>query len=206
MAWIKGFTQMATWIKRWRGRTGGKRSSVTNHMHPHHQNHTPLNKSGLSNSYIANVHIASYQIKAFNHQHTTDNKEIESAKVIFSYLLICPVLWLEITAGLLKFEVEVWESVEQVHPPRWRVAHHRCHGEWLNVNERRSADNKQRWFKTVWNRQGSPPPHKAFLPICVRDESTRNKTETKQNNHYYCARAPEASLLWKHKTHLFKKV
>lgn len=61
-----------------------------------------------------------------------DAKQRESHRRGF-YLLISPILWLEITAGLLKSEVEVGESVEQVHPPWWRVANHRCHGEWTSM-------------------------------------------------------------------------
>lgn len=49
--------------------------------------------------------------------------------LLFIYLLICPVAWLEITARLLEHEVEMRESVQDVHPPGRRVAHHGCHGE-----------------------------------------------------------------------------
>lgn len=51
----------------------------------------------------------------------------------FIYLLICPVLWPEVTARLLKLEVEMGKSVQQVHPPRWRITHYRSHGEEKSV-------------------------------------------------------------------------
>lgn len=48
------------------------------------------------------------------------------------YLLVSPVLRLEIAARLFKPQVEVGKSVEKVDPPRWRVAHHRRHGEQMS--------------------------------------------------------------------------
>lgn len=61
------------------------------------------------------------------------------------YLLVGPVLWLEVAARLLESQVEVGKSVEKVHPPRRRVAHHRRHG------EQRSKDSTH--WKTV---EGKP--------------------------------------------------
>lgn len=49
------------------------------------------------------------------------------------YLLVRPVFWSEVTARLLEPQVEMWKFVQQVHPPWWSVANHRCHGEQMSI-------------------------------------------------------------------------
>lgn len=53
------------------------------------------------------------------------------------YLLICPVLWPEITARLLELEVEMGKSVQHVHPPRRGIADHCGHGEETSTGSAR---------------------------------------------------------------------
>lgn len=59
------------------------------------------------------------------------------SEVRFFYLLICPVLWPEITARLLELEVEMGKSVQHVYPPRWGIANHCCHGEETSMGSAR---------------------------------------------------------------------
>lgn len=45
--------------------------------------------------------------------------------------MISPVFWSEITAGLLKSEVEMRGFVQHIHPPWWREADHCGHGKFI---------------------------------------------------------------------------
>lgn len=64
------------------------------------------------------------------------------------YLLVRPVLGLEIAAGLFKLEVEMWESVQQVDPPGWSVTNHRRHDQdnspRFTRQKRSQTENRQR--------------------------------------------------------------
>lgn len=64
----------------------------------------------------------------FLNKHTGGSHQSERSGRYF-YLLVRPVPWLEVAAGLFKPQVEVGESVEKVDPPRRRVADHRRHGQ-----------------------------------------------------------------------------
>lgn len=77
----------------------------------------------------------------FLNKHTGCLHEISGGVL---YLLVGPVLWLEIAARLFKPQVKVGKSVEKVHPPWRRVAHHRRHGEQMSKD---STHHQQGCFK-----------------------------------------------------------
>lgn len=138
------YAQMVTRIKRWRERTGGKRSAVYLRFEVMDKYSIITSPSSccwwvvtdLKQTWVVNIPADICSMPGKSH------------KVLWCtvrcYLLISPVLWLEITARLFKLQVEMRKPVEEVHPPRRRVADHSCHV------EETSTGSSQRASEDAW--------------------------------------------------------